>query len=360
MNILLLPRNIASIPAITCGELNKHIDIQAKNVIQRRNIYTSTDAHAVFLPWNVSRKNPFNWLYTRVKSYYTLKKLIKWADVVHYCWGPYFPSGKDIKIAHKMKKAIFVEWLGSDIRNPNFLSSINPYYGSAFNNPYEYRKSEEASKAVQKMFARYNAIPFQAPEMSLYIDRKLFPRSYTLFQRVDLEDFEPVYPSLAQTRPLIVHAPSSYATKGTNFIIEVIDELKKAFSFEFKLIHNVKREEALKLVAQADVFLDQIILGGYGMAATEAMAMGKPVLAYIMPEVYKMGLSSDCPIVSTNPDNLKSNLIKLITEAQTRHQLGIRGRQFVEEYHASSKIGPYLIEIYRTELKKLGNAHFSD
>lgn len=360
MNILLLPRNIASIPSITCIELNKHTGVHAKNVTQGLNIYTLKSSNTIVLPFYVSKKNPFKWLFTRIRSYYTLKKLIKWADVVHYCWGPYFYSGKDIKMAHKMKKAIFVEWLGSDIRRPNFLSSINPYYKLAFNNQEENSQREASSRAVQEMFAHYGAIPFQTPEMNMYIDKQLFPKSYTLLQRLDIDCFEPVYPSIEQARPLIVHAPSSYATKGTNIILKVIEELKSSYSFEFKLIHNMPREEALKLIAQADIFLDQIILGGYGMAATEAMAMGKPVMAYIMPEVYKMGLSSECPIFNTNPDNLKSNLIKIITDAHARRQLGEKGRQFVEEHHNLAKIGPHLIQTYRTELENLSNVSISN
>ena len=73
---------------------------------------------------------------------------------------------------------------------------------------------------------------------------------------------------------------------------------------------------------KADIFLDQIICGGYGMACTEAMAFGKPVMCYIMPEVFKAGLPEDFPITNTNPDNLKEQLIKLITDPQMRHDTG--------------------------------------
>ena len=39
--------------------------------------------------------------------------------------------------------------------------------------------------------------------------------------------------------------------------------------------------EALGRLAAADLVVDQLVLGWYGAVAVEAMALGRPVLAYI-------------------------------------------------------------------------------
>ena len=74
------------------------------------------------------------------------------------------------------------------------------------------------------------------------------------------------------------------------------------------------RAEALEIMQKADIFIDQLILGSYGMSSIEAMSFGKPVMTYIMPKVFEAGLPNECPIVNTNPTNLEGNLIALITE----------------------------------------------
>jgi glycosyltransferase involved in cell wall biosynthesis len=114
----------------------------------------------------------------------------------------------------------------------------------------------------------------------------------------------------------------------------------------------MSRSEVLELLQQADIFVDQIIGGSYGMATMEAMSFGKPVMCYIMPEVFEAGLSTDCPIINTNPDNLKEKLIELIDNAPMRHEIGKKSRAFVEEFHDADKGAKQLSQIYKNALKE--------
>ena len=74
---------------------------------------------------------------------------------------------------------------------------------------------------------------------------------------------------------------------------------------------------------------------------------------------FEGGLSEECPIVNTNPDNLKEQLIKLITNPQLRHNIGIKSRAFAEKFHDVNKISGQLLEIYKLELEKMHNAEIS-
>ena len=118
-------------------------------------------------------------------------------------------------------------------------------------------------------------------------------------------------------------------------------------------ILNIKLNTAF-----AGIFIDQIILGSYAAAAIEAMSMGKPTVAYIMPSVFKKGVSESCPIVNANPDNLKAVLIDLINNPQLRNEIGRKSRKFVEEFHDSDKLAIQLLDIYRNsdKPKKTHNA----
>jgi glycosyltransferase involved in cell wall biosynthesis len=96
---------------------------------------------------------------------------------------------------------------------------------------------------------------------------------------------------------------------------------------------------------KADIFLDQFILGGYGMAAIEAFALGKPVVCFIKPSMVKL-YPSDLPAVNGTVDNLTETLEQLILDGPARQCLGRRGRAYAERYHDSVAVAGQLKEIY--------------
>lgn len=358
MKILHLPENIASIPSLTVHALNQLEGVVAKNITFGIHKYQSLSDDAIIFPPRISiKRNPIKWLYSKWKFRTELKKWIKWADVLHYMWGPALNNGLDLKWARDKGKTIIIEWVGSEIRNPEILFKINPYYSEVFKNGYEYKKLEKSNRKnkIQQLFYKAGASVCISAEISLYLNKKLFPEYHILNQRLNLKDFIPRYPSIENKRPLIIHSPSAKFAKGTNVISPIIEELKKEFDFEFVLLHDMAREKVLEIMQRADIFLDQIICGGYGMACTEAMAFGKPVMCYIMPEVFEAGLSEDFPVINTNPDNLKEQLIKLITNPQLRHDTGKKSRVYAEENFDSNKIALQLLSIYKEASAKKEN-----
>lgn len=355
MNILFLPSNIASLPSITATALNKLEGINAKNIIDSIHKYQSVSKSTVILPQRLhNRLHTAKWLNSRWKYGKELKKWIEWADVLHYVCGPAFNNGADLKWAKAKNKTIIIEWVGSDIRDPEVLFKINPYYSRVFNNGYEYKRLEETNNKnkVQKLFAKAGAVAGISPEISLFLNKSLFPEYHILKQRLHLQNFIPQYPSVNNTKPLIIHSPSAKIAKGSNLIIPVIEELKKEYDFEFVLLHDMSREKVLEIMQKADIFLDQIICGGYGMASAEAMAFGKPVMCYIMPELFDAGLPKEFPVVNTNPDTLREQLIKLITSPRLRHNIGKQSRAYAEKHFDAGKIALQLLDIYKGALEK--------
>jgi hypothetical protein len=352
MKILFLPQNIASMPAITADNLNKNENIKAKCITQSLHKYQQKSNNIIVV--SASKRKPLKWLWYKLNLKRTVKKWIDWADVIHYTWAPLYNDARDVKYAFDKGKKIFVEWVGSDIRNPDYLKTINPYYKLAFENGYEYSnfESKEHSLRNQGLFAKYGVIPLLTPELSLFVNKSLFKKTHFLNQRVDVGNFSPSYPSGTNNKPLIIHSPTVKIGKGSNIIIPIIEELKEQYDFEFILLHDMSREKVLALMQKADIFIDQIIVGSYGMAAMEAMSFGKPVMCYLMPEVFEAGLPPECPIINSNPDTLKDQLIRLIADAKLRNETGKKSRAFAEKYHDVEKISTQLLDIYKTAGEK--------
>jgi hypothetical protein len=351
---VLIINNVASMQAITANALNKIVHVEATCIAFGTHKYISTFPSTIELKYVNKKENFLLYLYYKIISIFKVYHYIKESSIVHYVWTPILPFALDLYFCKFLNKKILVEFVGSEIRKPSLLFSFNKYYKKVFNSGYEYHELEKnnESEKLQKLFSKFNATPTVCPEISLFINNNLFSKKYLYMQRINSLDFIPNFPSKNKTKPLIIHSPSAQIAKGTNYILPIIEALKSEYDFDFKLLHNISRNEVLEIMKDADILLDQIILGSYGLATCEAMAFGKPVMCYIMPEVFEAGLDKECPIVNTNPDNLKENLIKLITNPELRHNIGIESRKFVEKYHNADTIAKELVEIYRTILTK--------
>lgn len=105
----------------------------------------------------------------------------------------------------------------------------------------------------------------------------------------------------------------------------------------------------MAIYQQADVVVDQMLIGSHGLFAAECMAMGKPVICWIsefMQERYPASL----PIVSANPATLTDKLRVLLLDAELRAELGARGRTYAAEYHDMHKIAETLAGLYENAL----------
>lgn len=346
MKILLI-NNVASFHSTLAHSLNKLENVSAKYITTSKHHYVSENEFGTYIPLYVSKKKPFAFLLHKLTFKRRIKKLIQWSDVVYYLWDSLLEE-EDLKLAYSLGKPIFIEWMGSDIRDPEKLRKINPWFDETFDKGYEYKdlESSDRKNGVQLKFSNYKAQALAAPEMKLYIREDLFPLPKTLFQRIEIKKFSPAFPEISIQRPKIVHSPSAPIAKGTPTIEKVISELKETHDFDFVYLHGMSRDQVLKEMQTADIFLDQIICGGYGMAACEAMAFGKPVMCYLLPELFELGLPLDCPIINTDPGNLKENLVRLLSDPGLRNQTGIKSRNFIEKYHDSDKIAAQLVDIF--------------
>lgn len=342
-------------PALTAQAFNNFDGISAKCITISTHKYQQTGNHVIILPQAVPKSKPFKWLLYKYRFFMAVRKWIQWADIVHYTMYPVYQRNNwDLNFAAKHKKKIFVEWLGSDIRYPEFLKAINPYYAHAFENGYEYvhYESNAQSAKTQQAFAKYKAIPMLCAEMRLYLQKSIFTDSKLLYQRINTKNFKPVYPDIKKNRPLILHSPTAKIAKGSNIIMPMLAALQKEYDFEYRMLNGLSRQEVLQQMQTADIFIDQIIIGGYGMAAMEAMSFGKPVMCYIMPQVFEAGLSAECPVVNTNPDNLKEQLITLLTNPVLRNEIGKKSRAFVEKFHDVELVSKQMLAEYNKALDK--------
>ncbi|RPE13234.1 glycosyltransferase family 1 protein [Chitinophaga lutea] len=350
--VAFLPDNIATLPATTAGVINRLGLADARALSISDNKYWTHNQHTKVLKTYKNRwKNPFLKLYYDSVKVFFIIKYILWADYVYWVWDSALPFQLDLKLIKLLKKPLLVEWMGSDIRIPELIFRHNEFYKKAWQEDYPYKdESQEKSYRIQKKFAAANAVPALSPEMMLYLLPGLFKQTFSVMQRIDFSALPLAYPLPNKQKAVLVHTPSSHSAKGTKHIRETVSKLKETYELEYIEITDVPREEVLKITATSDIFIDQIIFGNYGLAASEAMAMGKPVVCFLMDLMLEV-LPQDCPIINASPKSLYNKLVPLLQNAKLRHEIGMKSRQYAEKYHDGEKIARQIIEIF-SSLKK--------
>jgi glycosyltransferase involved in cell wall biosynthesis len=175
---------------------------------------------------------------------------------------------------------------------------------------------------------------------------------------IDVSQFSPSYSS-NEGALKVLHAPNHRQIKGSDFFISAVKELKaEGYAIDLILVEKVSNRRVKELVQQADVIADQLIIGWYAMFALEAMAMGKPVICYLRPDLLEFYqtvgvLSTDKhPIISATPLTVKAVLRKLVLEREPLEAIGKDSRAYVERYHSTEVIGKLFDQINRVLLNR--------
>ncbi|MCC6858383.1 MAG: glycosyltransferase family 4 protein [Bryobacterales bacterium] len=111
---------------------------------------------------------------------------------------------------------------------------------------------------------------------------------------------------------------------------------------------DVSQETLAKEYNRADVFCLPSVQEGFGIVFLEAMASGKPVVAAraaAAPEVVRHGLL----VEPEDAEALAEALEKLYDDAELRHGLESRGREWVREFDAPRVAEQFLAELNRLQ-----------
>ncbi|MGN7479714.1 hypothetical protein ACTHOQ_17985 [Solibacillus silvestris] len=281
-------------------------------------------------------------LLDRVKK---VNEIRKEYDIIHYHFGTsILPKYLDVKILKKSGIKVFSEFWGSDVRLPLIEAKRNPFFVNSYN--------EDEQNNIEKM-KRWSDL---TDGVAIFSDHTFneflnpyFEKVHIIGQRVDTELYQPVYPVLDDTNePVIVHAPSQQAFKGTVYVEKAIENLQnKGLKFKYKRVEKMSNQQAIEIYKTADIVIDQLCGGAHGIFACEAMALGKPVICYILPE-FLSGYPEGLPIINANPDTVEEILANWIqAPAEERYKVGMQGRKYAEKVHDIKVVAEKLAQIYR-------------
>lgn len=263
-------------------------------------------------------------------------------DIFHFHGGiSLLHHNLDLPILIFFKKKVVMEYWGSDVIQTDIALKYTLWTPEDLNKIYPTIDNNKKRKMLTKISRLVNATIVGDHYLSPYSKK-----SKVVDKAIELNKFPFIGSKWKGKKVKIIHAPTHRNIKGTKFILEAIKKLEKEnLPIEFKLVEKMPHHQAIEIYKKADIVIDSVLHGTYGILAIECMALGKPVLCYIHPNVKH--LYKDLPIVNTQPNQVYQNLKKLILDPEKREILGIKGRKYVEEKHDSIIMAKKLINLYR-------------
>lgn len=275
------------------------------------------------------------------KFFLLLKLLYKFDYFIYDSTGSLLPGFKDVKLFRFFGRKTMVIFTGCDIRLPQKVEQFkwNPCREcTASYKNFVGCVLETKPEKIKNIEDKFDII-VSAEEAAGSLNRKYNP---VLFP-VDIDKFK-YTGSNPGKRLRILHAPSHPEYKGTKYVLEAIERLKTEFDLEFKIIQDVKADELYREIENSDLIIDQMLVGFYGLLSIESMAMGKPVVCYIRPDILERS-PADMPVINADPDTLQSVLKDILLSPDKLKEIGQRSRKYAEDHHNAKIIAKQFYEL---------------
>lgn len=238
--------------------------------------------------------------------------------------------------SHGIKVAMLSH--GSDIRTPSEHVAIEPY--SPFREPLDglTEALEKGTARRRSLLAALDVPKFvSTPDLLRYL-----PEASWLPTLTDPARWTAVPPSrLGEDKLRVLHIPSSSALKGTVHIQSAMRELEREGLIQYTELQGIPYLEMPGKIAHADVVIDQVSMGLYGIASVEAMFAGRLVVAQVgdfIREEIKDRTGWDVPILEANPDTIKRVVADVAADPGAYADQITQGRQYALDVHSQARV----------------------
>lgn len=281
---------------------------------------------------------------------------INWLNPVSIAWRLYGRAVwlKDLPLLSSMGKTLAVTWQGDDARQyDRSLDLFDISIAAALGKEYYRPGSDEWKRRTIRAFEKHVPVHYALNPDLLHVlpdQTRFLP-----YASLDLRSVTPVPPA-ADDRPLVfAHAPSHRGAKGTVHVLAAAETLRgEGLPFELRLVEGLPRGEAMAAYAQCDVVIDQLLAGWYGGLGLEAMALAKPVIAYLREgdmNALDPAMRSALPVRNATPDTIADVMRSFIAMPRGElRALGLASRAFAEAWHDPHAIAARTLGDYRRRI----------
>jgi len=305
LRVTLCPVNTAGVPWTIARSLRRR-GVDARLVVFER--------YALHPEADIDLRRTGGLVHRQATQWRAFTRLLPQTDVFHFVFGlTLLPRSLQFAALRVTRKKSVMHYLGSDIRGktPEQLA-----YGK---------------KAGAEIVGSYDAT-------------RWVPEAEVIPPGIDVARIEAV-PPRDSLRPVILHAPSSRRRKGTEAVIAAVDGLDA----DLEIVEGLPHDQAFERFKAADIVVDQLNAGWYGLFAIECMALGKPVVTYLHDEAVlrtEEAFRTTVPVVSATAETLRERLRPLVADAAERRRIGAASRAYAELVHDQERVTDRLLDVY--------------
>jgi len=234
---------------------------------------------------------------------------------------------------------------GSEIRIPSMHADLyptSPFRNVSIEHKDQIAIMEKNTQVWNKFFNEFDGQTFVstvdlldfAPRAT-YLPTIIIPEEWKTTKQISLTN-----------RPTILHLPTNGLLKGSHLIDPVLSRLHDENVITYLRPDSVPPNEVAKLIEQADVVVEQVVLGLYSVMSIQAMAAGRLAIAHVPDRIRKRTLTGDIPVLDATGENLEDVIRDFLLNPQPYEQMAARGPAFVERLHAgqasASELKPFL------------------
>lgn len=206
----------------------------------------------------------------------------------------------------------------------------------------EWRSALSASASENRRTAEELGMPvfYSTPDLALDL-----PHGTWLPVAVDIDHWACDQPVLERRVPRVVHVPSHSVVKGTAYISAVMEDLASRGVIEYISPAKMPHAQMKAVIQSADVVIDQVLTGFYGVAAVEAMAAGRVLIGSLADDV--AALMPEAPqFLRADPSTLKDVMLSVLDRRDEMRAAVADNLAFVRRWHdgaeSARRLGPFL------------------
>jgi glycosyltransferase involved in cell wall biosynthesis len=221
------------------------------------------------------------------------------------------------------------------------------------------------SRIVRHNLKHCDKILVSTPDI-LHIAKRYNEEAQYLPNPVDTELFYPKPPnSRGEKKRVLIVSDSNWSVKGTDIAIKALSKIKEevevsivqhgkdfektkalasSLGLSLKVLPKARHETLNEYYWAADVVIDRFALGSLGLVALEAIACGRPALAWVSSEYPE---NNDFPLKDLREEEAIANVISDLPS-----DLWEKEQHFLKKHHDVKSIESRLLSIYEELTKK--------
>ncbi len=318
--------NIASVAQALREKGYKNISSLAiANRFNMNNIYD----HRVFVPSSIVKFYSFTEIYFfPIFLFYFLKFIATKKHFIFFWNRSFLPFNLDLILLKLARKKVIIFHCGDDVR-------YRPIHNKMMKNEgveYEFPLLDDASPNLtflKKFFLQKFPSFLKIPIYTLMDIETFMDEPHYQF-RVPQISHLPCELKKENEIPIIIHAPSNRALKGTKIVLKAIELLRSEGNrFKFIMLENMVNEVVIKTLESVDIVIDQPGLWG-GRLAMEGMSHSCVVLGGNNSS-YEKG-SINLPIIEFKIDSSGRKLYEKLKFVLEKNNLEIMKLKFYRAY----------------------------